>query len=332
MQSVKPQNRRDGFTMLEVMIAITILAMVMGAIYATWMSILRSNAKADEVSAEVQQERIALRALGDALAGAVMDETNLDFYYFYSNNEALLGNEQMDYPEISFVSHLPPDYFGSARFAGQPMRRVTFRVEDGPGVLAKSMNQRRLVLEQRPLMALEYETNLVHRTVLADNLDLFYFDFLDGDVWSQEWAETNQVPKMIKVHLVLRREDSEGQRMELDESDIMRGRMFGFAGIPIINKDMRAVDPPQNVRAPVSSPPRGPGRGDGNNKGRQFDFSKLPKQVRDRIDTNKDGRIDEREAKAARDRFNQRRGQGNGSGRPSGGFGGGSGGGSKKGR
>ena len=56
-------GRSAGFTILEVMMAIFIFALVLTAIYTTWLSILRGTKVSLDAAAAVQRSRIAMHAL-----------------------------------------------------------------------------------------------------------------------------------------------------------------------------------------------------------------------------------------------------------------------------
>src|SRR5438128_1577215 len=54
-----------AFTLIEIMIAITILALVITAIYSSWTAILRASKAGLDAAASVQRARIAVRTLED---------------------------------------------------------------------------------------------------------------------------------------------------------------------------------------------------------------------------------------------------------------------------
>ena len=62
------RGNRFAFTLVEIMLAITILALVLTAIYSSWTAILRASKVATEATAAVQRSRISLRVLEDSLS------------------------------------------------------------------------------------------------------------------------------------------------------------------------------------------------------------------------------------------------------------------------
>src|SRR4051812_21658120 len=66
-QSPVTNHRSRAFTMLEIMIAISIFALVLIGIYSSWTAILRARKVAGDAAASVQRARISIRILEDSL-------------------------------------------------------------------------------------------------------------------------------------------------------------------------------------------------------------------------------------------------------------------------
>jgi type II secretion system protein J len=177
--------RRRGFTLIEIMIAITIFALVMAAIYSTWSSVLRGSRVGMKAATEVQRMRISVRALEEAIGSAVMYVDNAKYYTFATDTS---GNTAY----ISFVARLPASFPGSALFGDQELRRVCFYVQDG-----------NLMLRQAPLLEATKRIGKPYEIALAPNVSLFDMEFYDGmaNKWFAEWMSTNQLPKMVRIAL-----------------------------------------------------------------------------------------------------------------------------------
>jgi len=184
------RNRRRGFSLLEIMLALTIFAMVVAAIYASWMSILRATKVGSEAAADVQRSRIAIQTLEDALSCARSFAADVNHYSFVGENG--------ESATLSFVAHLPEAFPRSGKFGDFSVRRVTFSLEPGPD------SQHQLVLRQNPILMDPDADEIEHPVVLARNVKEFGLEFWDqqkGD-WTEEWTQTNQMPVMIQVSLV----------------------------------------------------------------------------------------------------------------------------------
>ncbi len=198
-QSLSEACRRTSggaFTLIEVLIAVSILTVIIYAIYASWTAILRGAKVGQDAAAEVQRARIALRSIEQAVTGVQMFSMNANYYAF---NVDTTGDSAL----LSLVTRLPASFPGSgvARgiFGDQAVRRVTFAVEGG----AHNANQ--LVMTQASLL---YDTNSTmqpYTLVLASNVSHFGIEFwaTNGGVadWSDEWTQTNQLPSLLRISL-----------------------------------------------------------------------------------------------------------------------------------
>ena len=190
LASVGPLSLTAAFTLLEVMIAMTILGVVMIAIYSSWTSILRGAKVGQAAAAEAQRSRVSIRAVRDALTSGQMYVENLRYYWFTADTSGTFA-------ALSLVSRLPASFPGSGLFGNQIVRRVSFTVEPGPG------GQNQLILRQTPLLEPPDTAQTPYTTVLAPNVNLFALEFWNTNTleWDPEWPWTNQLPKLVRVAL-----------------------------------------------------------------------------------------------------------------------------------
>ena len=182
---------RRGFTLVEIMIAFTIFGMLVGAIYSTWTLILRSKQVGNETAARVQRQRIAVRTLEDSLTCIQSFQASLAYYSFVVQNG--------DQPTLSFVARVPEVFPRNGRFGDFNLRRLTFTLEPGPD------SEKDLMLRQTPLLmdmdSDEQSTPLVlARDVSAFTVECWNTNTLE---WVDEWTETNSIPPLLRVGLVL---------------------------------------------------------------------------------------------------------------------------------
>jgi general secretion pathway protein J len=189
--------RARGFTIIEIMIAISIFALVMIAIYSTWSAVMRGSRTGMKAATEVQRMRIATRALEESIGSAVMYVDNAKYYTFATDTSG-------DNAYISFVARLPGSFPGSGLFGDQQMRRVCFYVQDG-----------NLMLRQAPLLEATKKIGKPYEIALAPNVTVFDMEFYDGmqNKWFAEWMSTNQLPKAVRIALSFSK-NTEGRRPE----------------------------------------------------------------------------------------------------------------------
>ena len=115
--SARPQ-RQPGFTLLEVMLAVTILGLVMVSVYGSWTAALSGWRRTSEVSDTFQRQRVVMEMLSELTRSAVFFGSNPELYQVTGTHDATKGDS------VSFVTAsdalLPP---GEMLLAG--MRRVT---------------------------------------------------------------------------------------------------------------------------------------------------------------------------------------------------------------
>jgi type II secretion system protein J len=235
-------RQQSAFTMVEILIAIGILGLVIAAIYSSWTAILRASKVGMDAAATAQRARIAVRTLEDSLASAESFQLGQRYYGFLAEN----GTDA----SLSFVARLAKSFPRGGKFGDLDVRRVTFSVEPGPD------SSSQLVLRQTPLL-MDPDSDADerdHPLVLARNVKEFELEFWDTRLndWVDEWKQTNQLPKAVKV--ILRLTDN--------------SRSHGIEQITrIVSVAANAVPPGWQLASqqpgapgtpPVPTPPRGP--------------------------------------------------------------------------
>jgi type II secretion system protein J len=180
----------SAFTLIEIMVAIAIFALLVAAVYSTWMVILKSIQVGDAAGARAQRERIAIRTLEDSLTCIQSFQASMGYYTFNVTNG--------DQPGLSFVARLPDIFPRNGKFDAN-LRRLTFSVEAGAD------SERDLVLRQNPILMDQDADEQQIPLVLAKNVKDFIVESWDTNAldWVDEWDSTNSLPPMVRVTLTL---------------------------------------------------------------------------------------------------------------------------------
>jgi prepilin-type N-terminal cleavage/methylation domain-containing protein len=206
MMNWKRHSKCSAFTLIEIMLAITIFSLVLAAIYSTWILILRSTKVAQEAAAQVQRQRIAVRTLEDSLMCIQSFQASIQYYSFIVQNG--------DAPMLSFVARLPDGFPRNGRFGDFNLRRLTFTIEAGPD------SENDLVLRQNPILMDLDQDEQNFPLVLARNVKSFAIECWDPNAldWTDKWDDTNSIPPMVRVSLALggKKNDSSSGMPELD--------------------------------------------------------------------------------------------------------------------
>ena len=189
------RNKRSAFTLLEIMVALALFALVAAAIYSSWFAVMRGAQVGLASAAKIQRSRIAMQTIEEALSSARSFDADNQYYTFIGEN----GAEAT----LSFVSRLSDSFPRSGKFGDFNVRRVTFALEPGP------QNGKQLVLRQNPILMDLDQDEKEHPVVIAKEVKGFELEFWDGKAedWLDEWTQTNQLPLMVKVVLQFQGDD-----------------------------------------------------------------------------------------------------------------------------
>lgn len=192
MKFTRPWHR--AFTLIEIMIAIAIFSLVLSAIYSVWGAIMRSTQVAQDVAAQAQRQRITLRTIEDSLMAIQSFQASPQYYSFVA--------EGGDKPQLSFTARVPDIFPRNGRFGDFNLRRLTFTVEPGPDATG---SEKDLVLRQNPILMNVDGDEQHFPLVLARNVKDFAVECWDTNTmqWDTEWIDTNSIPPMVRVSLLL---------------------------------------------------------------------------------------------------------------------------------
>jgi general secretion pathway protein J len=228
--------RRAGFTLLEVMLAMTILAIVTTALYGTFSRTLRSRALAEERAEITRTGRAALARMTDELSAA--------FYPRRQGTAGLAGalfrslpggtaEEPFDSVAFSALAPRPsglrqrgsahqviayffPEERGRMGRAGggdggleddDSEALDPFEAFDRPAELPRGLEARRL-LRREALVLQQNELAPATATLFLDNVAGLRLRFHDGRDWIDDWDSEDRtygrpLPRAIEIDLAL---------------------------------------------------------------------------------------------------------------------------------
>lgn len=182
-------KHRAGFTLLEIMLAVTILGIVIAAVFATWNSGLNAWKRSSNVSENFQRERIVMATLTDLTKSLVYAPSATSLYDVTYNHDAANGDT------VSFVTAsdllLPP---AEALAAG--MRRVTI------GLQRDQYGRPYLGIANAAALLAESAPGAEMHVLSADvcGFAVRFRDPRDGS-WKDKWEEQNLMPSALEYTL-----------------------------------------------------------------------------------------------------------------------------------
>ena len=178
-----------GFTLIEVLVAISIIAILMSAIYGIFTSVSTTKDRLDSDSEAYHRARVIFDRLGREIRGAYYNPANGNT--LFRSGETSEGNL---YFELSTTAVSPI----SSQGTGFAVVRYTLEddqeANDGSKVLLRS---------ERPLLAQESNQPEQSQMRLAPGINAFNMRFYANSEWHDSWdAAENGLPAMIEVSLV----------------------------------------------------------------------------------------------------------------------------------
>jgi prepilin-type N-terminal cleavage/methylation domain-containing protein len=187
---MKANRPNQGFTLIEVVLAMTIFSLIMISVIACWKAVVNGKITAENAAASAQRARIGMKTVEEALSCAEVSGQNIPFYAF-------LNDTSGKFASLSVAARLPAAFPGSGLFGDNVMRRVSFDVEPGAD------NQNNLVMNQWPLLEALDQVNTPYPITLARDVNIFMLEFWspqDND-WVVSFDPTNKLPLAIRVTL-----------------------------------------------------------------------------------------------------------------------------------
>ncbi|MDD3926758.1 MAG: type II secretion system protein GspJ [bacterium] len=189
--------RRDGFTLIETMVAAAIMIVIIGAVYGAFRAAGASTSRLEERADISQTGRILLDRIGAELQSVCLSGAGED--------EGLTGEDTTDAQEGLQFDKLTFTTTGHHAASGtEPagdVCRVSYYVEQDDGrPLGLYMEE-----DLRPGLSLS-ESDEAEAILLSDKvvgLNCLYYDS-DADEWLDEWTDQTRLPAAVRIELALR--------------------------------------------------------------------------------------------------------------------------------
>lgn len=195
MNNTWSRKSEAGFTLLEVLIAVALLALLSGALYGTYFSVMRGSEATRERTEPLRDARMALDLLRRELSAACYAKAN-ERLHFVVEDRDLFGSPASI---LDFTAFTVPR---SGSVPSSDVMTVRYRpVRDEDERLILSRESRDLYLEAKTL---PYP--------FTGEIQGFLVECYDGSVWVKSWdTRLNGVlPKAVRVTLQLKG-DQEGK-------------------------------------------------------------------------------------------------------------------------
>jgi general secretion pathway protein J len=174
--------KRGGFTLIEVLVSLTLLTIVLGAVYSSFFSVQRAIERFDNVSLRYHEARTTLDIIRREIEAAILknpkQEDVIDRASFEVLDRDIYGKtvSSMDLTAFSF--------------RGIGMSVVSYFVQENNKVLTLMKN------EKPPIIKSEgYAVDLI------EGIESFTVEVLFNNKWVRTWnaSDTRKLPEAVKV-------------------------------------------------------------------------------------------------------------------------------------
>lgn len=192
------RNRSGAFTLIELLLALAIFSLAVAIAGGAFWGVTKAWTRGGELLEQLHYGEFAMEQLVTALRGAAWFPSKPSAFGF-----------RLDGGTASWVTSgtafLPPD---------SPLRDGLHRLSVG---VENAGGGRGLVVRAWPHLSEDDDARDAEPWLVCPEAESFkceWYDF-DLDSWSQDWEETNSLPKLVRVTLTMKKRKEFDEELEL---------------------------------------------------------------------------------------------------------------------
>jgi len=215
--SLSQQLTSKGFTLIEILIAVAISALILTIIYGSYAASIRTMNACRESADINQMARLALDRISEDISCALTSSTNENLQFVGKDSEGLEGTP-MD--TLDFTSTNCLTLFRGARECG--ICEIGYCIKQAPSealwgqgtstpLTGQESDSDRFVLLRREQSPPDKEIHDGGESLeLAEEIKELDFEYYDGKKWLSQWGpnEREALPSAVKISLTF--QDKEG--------------------------------------------------------------------------------------------------------------------------
>ena len=205
---IKGVRELRGFTLLELVVAIAIFAIISTFVYSAYTGTVVTTERAQKKIELYQKARLVLDRISEELEQTerIRDVNNMLYSCLYGENDEING---INADELDFVSRANSYY---SKENGKPaLVRIHYILEPASG---EKESYFVLVRREDPAIWMEDEERIKPEEFL-ENCDGINFEYLSDSGWVDEWDDTmdqvnqGKLPRAVRITLTLKDENGE---------------------------------------------------------------------------------------------------------------------------
>lgn len=205
----KPWRRqvRAAFTLIELLVALVIFSLAAAMAAGTFWSVMKAWNRGGELLEQLHYGEFAMEQLVTALRGAAWFSSKPAAFGFWLDDRG--GTSRSAANKISWVTSgtafLPPD---------SPLKNGLHRLSV---TVEGNRDSRGLVVRAWPHVSEDVGESDVEGWLVTPGVEGFsceWYDFENED-WTQDWEETNSLPKLLRITLTMQKRKEFDEYLEL---------------------------------------------------------------------------------------------------------------------
>jgi prepilin-type N-terminal cleavage/methylation domain-containing protein len=200
--SSRVRERSPGFSLLEVLISLTILTIVLGALYSTFSMVQNALDRFDGVSMKYHEARTALDMIRREIESSYIvipqqKDIKKNKTIFLMKDRDLFGRRSSSL------------YLTSFPYRDRNLHVVSYFVDESDGIL-------RLSKMEAPAVTMATLFSNLYKVELMEGIEGFSVETLFNDEWVGTWdsSQTNRLPDIVRVSIEF---DDNGRKVTLRE-------------------------------------------------------------------------------------------------------------------
>ncbi len=189
-------ERSGGFTLVEILIAISILAILLTSVYGIFSSVSMARGRLEADSADYHRARVIFDRMGRELRGAYFQARDRNLVFTGGVSDESSASLELTTTAVSPLSQ-----------KGSGLARVRYLLVPDPEDGGRSrvlMRSEQAVYDPEPIQGTEGMMRL------APGVDAMSIRFFANEQWVEKWDGTaSGMPEMVEISLQLRRNEQD---------------------------------------------------------------------------------------------------------------------------
>jgi type II secretion system protein J len=209
---IERTTKRKAFTLLEIIIALSMVALILGGAYGTYTATTRSIGHSKPRNALQQQARIFLQRIGseirccyagykdESLQPSIKTDPTMDKHIQLEDASLFKGGEVSS--GRSFLRFVTSAVASKREQAIGGLAIVEYMLDNSTNTLSRS--------ERRYIDGFEADKNDYNWIVALENIRAIKVEYYDGKEWLKEWNSNDMkktLPKAVRMLLVIQSKD-----------------------------------------------------------------------------------------------------------------------------